>query len=126
MRRRVLLVDNHPDTIEVMCLELRFLGYEVIVATDGAEAVEKAGAEAPDIIVMDVCLPGIDGFEAMSIIRNNTTKTQSILVLASTAMARPGDKQKCLAAGFNGYIAKPFTHKELGTALKDLLKDRID
>ena len=125
MKKRVLLVDNHPDTIDVICLELSFLGYDVIVATNGAEAVEKAGAELPDIIVMDIRLPSMDGFEAMRRIHGNA-KTRSIPLLAATTMAMRGDKQKCLAAGFNGYIAKPFTHIELGAVLKDLLTDRAD
>lgn len=123
MKKRVLLVEDDAGTIEVMCLELRFLGYEVIVATDGAEAVEKAGAEVPDIILMDIRLPRMNGFQAARSIRDNP-KTRSIPLLASTAMAMPGDKERCLAAGFNGYIAKPFTHRQLGTALNDLLKDK--
>lgn len=122
MKKRVLLVEDDPGTIDVLCLELGFLGYEVIVAIDGAEAVQKAGAELPDIIVMDIRLPRTDGFQAMKSIRDNP-KTQSIPLLAATAMAMPGDKERCLAAGFNGYIAKPFTYKELGAALEDLLKD---
>jgi|SRR5919106_6988176 CheY-like chemotaxis protein len=125
MKKRVLLVEDDPGTIEVMCLELGFLGYEVIVATNGAEAVEKAGAEVPDVIVMDIRLPRMDGFQALRNIRGNP-KTQFILALASTAMALSGDMERCLEAGFNGYIAKPFTHKELGAALKDLLRDRAD
>jgi len=125
MKKRILLVDNNPDTIGVLCLELGVLGYEVIVASNGAEAVEKADAEVPDIIVMEIRLPRMDGFEAMRIIRNNT-KTRSILALASTTMIMFEDKQKCFAAGFNGYIAKPFTHKQLGAALNDLLKNRAD
>ena len=125
MKKRILLVDNNPDTIGVLCLELRVLGYEVIAASNGAEAVEKADAEVPDIIVMEIRLPRMDGFEAMRIIRNNT-KTRSILALASTTMIMFEDKQKCFTAGFNGYIAKPFTHKQLGAALNDLLKNRAD
>jgi CheY-like chemotaxis protein len=122
MKRRVLLAEDDPGTIDVMCLELGFLGYEVTVATDGIQAVEKASAEMPDIILMDIRLPKMNGFQAMTSIRENP-KTQSIPLLASTAMAMPGDKERCLAAGFNGYIAKPFTHKELGAALEGLLKD---
>jgi len=125
MKKRVLLVEDDPGTIDVMCQELSFLGYEVILARNGAEALEKASAETPDIIVMDIRLPRMDGFQAMTGLRSNS-HTRSIPVLASTAMAMPGDKEKCLAAGFNGYIAKPFTHRELGVALKDLLTNGPD
>ena len=122
MKKRVLLVEDDPGTIEVMCQELGFLGYEVVLARTGTEALEKAGTETPDIIVMDIRLPRMDGFQAIEGIRSNS-HTRSIPVLASTAMAMPGDKEKCLAAGFTGYIAKPFTHKELGFALKEMLKN---
>ena len=121
MKTRVLLAEDDPGTIDVMCEELAFLGYEVILARNGAEALKKAATEMPDIIVMDIRLPRMDGFQAMQGLRSNS-RTRSIPVLASTAMAMPGDKEKCLVAGFDGYLAKPFTHKDLGAAIKGLLK----
>jgi two-component system cell cycle response regulator DivK len=121
MKKRVLLVDDHPGTIDVVQQELDYLGYEVILATDGVIAVELAASELPDLIVMDITMPKMDGLQAASRIKENP-KTASIPILAATARARPEDKQKCLAAGCNDYIAKPFTHKELGTAIEKLLK----
>ncbi len=119
MKKRVLLAEDHPETIEVMQLELEVLGYEVIVAQDGLEAVEKASAEPPDLIVMDMIMPKMDGFQAAVRIRQNP-KTENIPILAATALARPGDREKCLESGCNGYIAKPFTHKQLGAAIDRL------
>ena len=125
MKKRVLLAEDHPGTIEVMQLELEVLGYEVIVAQDGLEAVEKASAEPPDLIVMDMLMPKMNGFQAAAWIRKNP-KTQNIPILAATALARPGDREQCLESGCNGYIAKPFTHKQLGAAIERILEPRAD
>ncbi|HWP56553.1 MAG TPA: response regulator [Candidatus Acidoferrales bacterium] len=125
MKPKALLVENDPSTVEVVRLELAFLGYEVVVATDGLEAVKKAAEERPDIVVMDILLPKMNGFQALKMIRDNP-QTRSIPLLAATAMALPGDKQRCLAAGFDGYIAKPFTHNQLGRMLKKLIERRPD
>jgi CheY-like chemotaxis protein len=125
MKRRILLVDDNSMTIEVMKQELEFLGYEVMVAQNGLEAVEMASSELPDLIVMDILMPKMDGFHAASQIRENP-KTRAIPILAATARAMPGDREKCLASGCNDYIAKPFTHKELGAAVKKLLKERSE
>jgi len=89
MKKRVLLAEDHPETIEVMQQELEVLGYEVSVAQNGLEAVEKASAEPPDLIVMDMIMPKMDGFQAAVWIRQNP-KTQNIPILAATALARPG------------------------------------
>lgn len=119
MKKHVLLVEDHPGTIEVMQLELEVLGYEVTVAENGLEAVEKAAGEPPDLIVMDMIMPKMDGFQAAVSIRQNP-KTRNIPILAATALARPGDREKCLESGCNGYIAKPFTHRQLGAAIDRL------
>ena len=121
MKKRVLLAEDHPGTIEVMQLELEVLGYDVTVAQDGQEAVQKATAEPPDVIVMDMLMPKMDGFQAASSIRQNP-KTKDIPILAATALARPGDREKCLESGCDGYIAKPFTHKQLGAAIDRLIE----
>jgi two-component system cell cycle response regulator DivK len=121
MKKRILLVEDNPATIDVVQKELEFLGYDTLTADDGDKAVEMAAAHLPDLIIMDISLPKMDGLEATALIRKNP-KTQSIPVLAATARALPGDREKCLQGGCNDYIAKPFTHRELGAALKKLLK----
>ena len=122
MKKRILLVEDNPATVDVILKELEFLGYESVVAQDGKEAVEKASSYMPDLIIMDISLPKMDGLEASALIRKNA-KTQSIRILAATARALPGDREKCLQAGCDDYIAKPFTHRELGAALTRLLKE---
>jgi CheY-like chemotaxis protein len=121
MQTRILLVEDDPGTVEVMQLELKFLGYEVTVAENGVEAVKMASSQLPDLIVMDIRLPKMDGLQAATLIRDNPN-TGNIPILAATVNALAGDREKCLEAGCNDYIAKPFTHRELGAAIKRLLK----
>jgi CheY-like chemotaxis protein len=121
MQTRILLVEDDPGTVDVMKLELGFLGYEVTVAGNGVEAVKMAISQLPDLIVMDIRLPKMDGLRAATLIRDNP-KTGNIPILAATVNALAGDREKCLEAGCNDYIAKPFTHRELGAAIKRLLK----
>jgi len=122
MKKKILLVEDNPATVDVMQKELEFLGYESIIALDGKEGVDKSISHQPDLIIMDISLPKMDGLEAAALIRKNP-KTRSIPILAATARALPGDKEKCLQAGCDDYIAKPFTHRELGAAIKKLLKE---
>ena len=121
MRKRVLLVEDHPDTSEVIRKGLSFVGYDVLIAEDGQQAVAFAAHLLPDIIIMDMKLPKMNGFDATMRIRENP-KTASIPILSVTAMTGPGDREKCLAAGCNGYLAKPFTYKELDQALQKLFQ----
>lgn len=78
-------------------------------------------SQLPDLIVMDIRLPKMDGLQATTLIRDNPN-TGNIPILAATVNALAGDREKCLEAGCNDYIAKPFTHRELGAAIKRLLK----
>ena len=122
MRRLVLLVEDSETTLLVMQMQLELLGYRVTVARNGVEAVAKAAAELPDIIVMDMQMPVMSGMEAAAQIRQDP-KTKSIPILAATAKAMSGDREKCLASGCNAYLAKPFTHRVLGAEIQKLLKD---
>ena len=111
--------DDH-DTAELMQMELEGLGYEVRVAKNGVEGVEIAISELPDLIVMDIRMPKMDGLQAASLIRSDP-KTKGIPILAATVNVLPGDREKCLASGCSGYISKPFTHRQLGAAIAKLL-----
>jgi CheY-like chemotaxis protein len=121
VKKRILLVEDNPATIDVIQKELEFLGYDSIIAEDGNKAVDMASSQLPDLILMDISLPKMDGLEAAALIRKNP-KTQTIPILAATARALPGDREKCLQGGCDDYIAKPFTHRELGAAIQRLLK----
>lgn len=119
MKKRVLLAEDHSDTAEMVKSGLERLGYEIKVATNGLEAVEKASSECPDLIIMDILMPVMDGFQATFQIRKNP-KTKDIPVLAATALATSEDEQRCLTSGCNGYIAKPFTCRQLNDAIQRL------
>ncbi|MDP2763248.1 MAG: response regulator [Brevundimonas sp.] len=121
MKKRILLVEDNEVTVEVMILQIKFLGYDVIVARNGADALELLAQELPDLIIMDIQMPKMDGFQAVSRIKNDP-RTHSIPVLAATAKAMAGDKERCLANGCNGYLAKPFTQADLGSSIETCLK----
>ena len=120
MKSLILLAEDSETARNLVQIQLTFLGYRVTTAKNGAEAVAKAIAELPDLIVMDIQMPVMDGCQAAAQIRKEP-KTQSIPILAATAKAMSGDKQKCLDSGCNEYIAKPFTHRQLQIAIEKLL-----
>jgi CheY-like chemotaxis protein len=121
MKSRVLVAEDNSFLSEIMQKELEALKYEVTVASNGSEAVKMAAAEVPHVIIMDLTMPELDGFEAASQIRRNP-KTQAIPLLAVTALLAPEIRRRCLASGFDGCIVKPFTAWELDAAIKKILK----
>jgi len=123
VKRRVLLAEDNLFLTEIMRIVLEALNYDVIVAKNGRQAVEMATSEAPDLIIMDLMMPELDGFQAATQVRMNP-KTQTIPVLAISAFTVPGTRERCLACGFDGYIAKPFTVQELKGAIEKILKER--
>lgn len=120
----VLLAEDSEATAELTQKMLEFFGYQVIVARNGVEAVEKAVAQIPDLIVMDIHMPVMNGLQATMEIRKNP-KTKSIPILAATAKAMAGDEERCLASGCDSYISKPFTHYQLAAMVKKLLSEPI-
>ena len=122
MRTRVLLIEDDRRLVDVISQELRLLGYDVTVAQNGREGIKKAEEGSADLIVIDIRLPRMDGLRTVAQIRKNP-KTKSILILGISGMTRPGDEQKCLDAGCDGYLVKPFTHRELGAAITTLLNE---
>ena len=120
----VLVAEDSQTTAELTQKMLEFFGYQVIVARNGVEAVAKAAAETPDLIVMDIHMPVMDGLQATVEIRKDP-KTKSIPILAATAKAMAGDEERCLASGCDSYISKPFTHTQLAAAVKKLLSEPL-
>ena len=103
---RILLVEDNEMNRDMLSRRLERRGYEVIVAVDGEEGVARAKTDAPDIVLMDLSLPGIDGWEATRQLKA-AAETRSIPVLALTAHAMAGDREKALAAGCDDFDTKP-------------------
>ena len=110
--KKVLVVEDHPDMRELLIWQMELMGYLAIPAKHGKEGVEKAVQEKPELILMDIMMPGMDGREATRTLRSNP-ETQNIPILAATALFRKSDLKSCLEAGCNDYIVKPFTFQEL-------------
>lgn len=122
-KAKVLLVeDNHMNKILVREI-LTLNGYEIVEAKSGTEALVKVSTDRPDLILMDLHLPEMDGITATRIIKSDE-KNRSIPVLALTASAMKGEEDKILNKGFDGYVAKPIEVKKLLEAIAESLSNR--
>ena len=118
--KKAIIVEDHPDLMEILSLQLETLGFSVISANNGMEGVEKAITEKPDLILMDIMMPGMDGREATRRIRSNP-ETKDIPILAATVLFKESDLRSCIEAGCNDYIVKPFSHQELREKIMDFI-----
>jgi two-component system cell cycle response regulator DivK len=109
---QILVVEDNEKSMKLFRDVLLVMGYRPLEATTGRQAVELAAEHAPDLVLMDIQLPDIDGVEALRRLRADE-RTASILVLAVTAQAMQGDRDRFLAAGFDGYVSKPVSVGEL-------------
>ena len=117
---KILIVEDHPDMRELLCLILESLYYIPIIASHGKECLEKAITEKPQLILMDMMMPGMDGWEAAKTLRANP-ETKKIPILATTALFRPHELKTCLEAGCNDYIVKPFSVLSLQSKIRAML-----
>ena len=120
---RVLVVEDAPDTREFLRLLFEREGYEVLLAADGVSAVTTALRELPDAIVMDMSLPGLDGYNAARLIRREP-ELAAVPLIACTAFNRWEWRGKAIAAGFDAFIAKPLDVGRLTSTLATLLAGR--
>jgi PAS domain S-box-containing protein len=114
---RILLAEDNAMNIEIMTDYLNAQGYEVIVAKNGIEAIALTQSHQPQLILMDIQMPGMDGLEATRQIRQDA-QYHHIPIIALTALAMPGDADRCRAAGANDYLAKPVKLKQLAAAVE--------
>lgn len=115
----ILLAEDTESSIHTVFDYLRAKGYQVIVARNGNEAVDLARAESPDLILMDIQMPGMDGLEATRRIRADAEPAvASVPIIALTALAMPGDRERCLEAGANEYLSKPVSLRQLVDAIE--------
>jgi two-component system, cell cycle response regulator DivK len=117
---KVLIVEDHPDMHNLLGLIAEQLGYLPVSANEGEEGVEKAIAEKPNLILLDMMMPKMDGRKVARRLRANP-ETKDIPILAITALNRSHDLNACLLAGCNGYIVKPFGVGDLQAKIRELL-----
>ena len=120
---RILLVDDEAANRDMLSRRLHRQGFEVLLATDGLQAVEVATNAQPDLVLMDISLPKIDGWEATRRLKGAAV-TAAIPVIALTAHAMVADRQKCLDAGCNEFETKPIDLKRLLEKMQTLLAVR--
>lgn len=117
-KARVLVVDDEPRYVRAISVNLEASGYQVLTAPDGTKAVEAAAAEAPDLILLDIRMPGMDGYDACRRIR----EFSSVPIIMLTAKAEAADKVKGLDAGADDYVTKPFSADELMARVRAALR----
>jgi two-component system, chemotaxis family, CheB/CheR fusion protein len=120
---RVLLVEDSADVLEVLQLELEGLGYEVLAFIDAREALKVAHRLCPDVIVSDLRMPGLDGFEFIKRIRKKP-RLASIPAVALTGTSMEKEIQEALASGFTTHITKPMEARELAKRIDELTAAR--
>lgn len=104
---RIVVADDDPDILNIISMSLEAMGHQVSRATNGREAVDAVKAQHPDLVVMDLMMPEVDGYQATKELKSDPG-TASIPVLALTAKAMRGDEEKGRQAGVDAYITKPF------------------
>ena len=120
MAKRILVVEDQEDNRQIMFDLLTSAGFEVIAAHTGDEGVAMAEAERPDLILMDIQLPGIDGYDATHQIKAKEALS-AIPIIAVTSYALSGDEALAISAGCDAYFAKPVSPRKLLSKIKDYL-----
>src|SRR5262245_5819497 len=120
MSARILVVEDNPANMKLVRLLLEMASYQVLEAEDAPKGIEIATAEMPDLVLMDIQLPGMDGLEAVRRLRANPA-TRDLKIIALTAFAMKGDESRMIEAGCNGYIAKPIQYQEFLQTVSTIL-----
>ncbi len=118
--KKVLVVEDDQDNREMVLKVLKHNGYRAVEAVDGQEAIEKAEAENPDLILLDLYIPKMDGYEVTRRLKGDRD-LKHIPIIALTAHAMKGNREEALAAGCDGYIAKPINVRELPQKIEHFL-----
>ncbi len=121
---KILLVEDNEMNSDMLSRRLQRKGHEVLVAMDGAQGVELAQSENPDLILMDMSLPVLDGWEATQQIKASP-ETSGIPIIALTAHAMAGDREKCLEVGCDDYETKPVDFSRLLGKIQTLLENTV-
>jgi DNA-binding response OmpR family regulator len=117
---KILLVDDEPSIVKMVGKRLEIEGFDVLVAVDGQEGLAKAQAEAPDLIILDLMLPKLNGYEVCTMLKQDT-RYQRIPIVLFTAKAQERDEKLGMECGANAYVRKPFRAQELLETVRGLL-----
>lgn len=120
-KKRILIVEDEAELVEMITMRLAASGYEVISASDGQEGLEKAKKEKPDLLILDLMLPKMDGYKVCGLLKKDTKYAQ-IPVIIFTARAQEEDKKLAEEMGADAYITKPFEPQLLLAKIEELLK----
>jgi two-component system, cell cycle response regulator DivK len=124
-QQRILVIEDNPKNMKLVRDVLEYSGFEVLQATSGEDGVRLAGDTAVDLVLMDLQLPGIDGTEALRLIRSGS-RNRGVPVVAVTASAMTDDRARAFAAGFDGYVEKPISARALPQQVREFMgKDGV-
>jgi len=123
-KKKILLVDDESDIVKAVQIRLTEADYEVIVANDGQEALDKAYKETPDLIILDLMLPKIDGHKVCGLLKSNT-QYNKIPIIIFTARARQEDMKISKEIGADAYVTKPFNSQKLLSQIEELLSGQV-
>lgn len=122
MGKKILIVDDEKDLVETVVFQLKQYGYEVVSAHDGQEGFDKARKEKPDLIILDLMLPKVDGYWICGLLKSDT-RYSKIPIIIFTAKAQESDVKSGKELGADAYITKPFEQDVLIGKIKELLKE---
>jgi len=123
MKEKILIVEDNPQNMRLIEMTLRAKNYTLLEATDGEEALDIARTERPDLIIMDVRLPKMDGLEVTRKLRENPAFSHTPII-GVTAYAMKGDKERVIEAGCDAYLSKPINTRELLGVIAEMLSQR--
>jgi len=121
--RTILVVEDNQDSRELVVKVLKNKGYQMIEAEDGEEAIQKALTEKPNLILLDISIPKIDGYEVVKRLKN-MEEFRDTPIVALTAHAMKGDREKFISGGFEGYISKPINVREFPEQVRNYLRGK--
>lgn len=120
---KVLVVDDEADIVSALSIRLKALGYDVITAVDGLDALEKARKEHPDLILLDIMLPKLDGYKVSRMLKFDE-KYKDIPIIMITAKVKEDERKIGMDVGANAYFTKPFKPDELVAKIKEILANK--
>lgn len=116
----IVVIEDDPYILKLISQTLQKAGYEVVTATDGSDGLRKVKETAPQLVVLDVSLPGLDGYQVCHYLRSEPA-TVDLPIIMVTAMSRPSDQRRGFETGADDYLSKPFILSELVTRVQSLL-----